>query len=58
MCRKCEICDGPIEHGICLDCGLLADDYIPEEDISEEDDLADEDDPDRTDTNFLKPSFN
>ncbi|MBE0536018.1 MAG: hypothetical protein IH624_10145 [Phycisphaerae bacterium] len=36
MNDKCEICQGKVEYGVCLVCGLLDEDYLPEEDMDEE----------------------
>jgi len=34
--QTCEICGGEIRYGFCQSCGLLAEDYYPQEDIEEE----------------------
>lgn len=43
MDQKCEICGGEIRYGFCQSCGLLGEDYYPEEDLDEEEMDEDED---------------
>jgi len=35
MFQQCDICGGDIEHGVCFNCGLPAEDYLTDTDIEE-----------------------
>lgn len=30
VCQRCEICNGEVREGVCVACGLPADDYMPD----------------------------
>lgn len=55
ICQRCEICQGEVQHGVCLSCGLPAEDYISDNDVAEE--VGTEQREDRVPPAFMAPTL-